>query len=745
MQKGTGRLKAALLLIIFVAVAIVVVRIPSNEESWEESRKLQTGENQPQTRQSQPQTGESLAKATEEPVKSGEWEIVPMVSEEIREAGFTGGEGGQWPHALEVGKADSSLLFYGTNAGGIHRSDDGGMTWKTAMKGYLASGCNSFAIDPVNDRYVLAAGMGDSIEAGQGIYLSVDRGRTWELKEELLIGGNKAYADGLEYDESSYSEADGRCMTAYYSTPYETGKETGLSEEEKGLYRSMDGGGNWTLVNEELADAELFADPKGGGLYGARPDGIFVSTDGGESFESVYEGKVAGFDIDWRNGIMYLSDGKELLRADLEGAEFQKIKSKSFPEAESVAGVAVSPVNGSNLLIQAGEKDERFGIIHQIYASHDGGDSWECWEYDETGDFFPYNSFQKIFAWSYEDENSVWSIGGEHVVYSGDKGLHWENRAQGICGVLCGGKFQFNIFDPSLIFMGFQDLNSALSVDGGHTWEYKDMSGKGFYGHVYGGYAASEKVFWGCLADSWEGKRRITITFDGGETYVDTGHSVSGKIAEVSSYQSYNDPEVFFAGNYRSPDGGKTWEKMDGCFQVYTHNPTGEHELYGCEKEMGYVVVSYDDGETWSRVNQEEIELTKRYCLSEVQVDAGNRLLYVAANGKELYTVSLKDGTVEDITERLPEDALGRRRVNGIAISPESGEVFVAGASGDYSRDYTVVCSEDGGRSWFDATPYGTRFGGDEVISAVCLRIHPGTGDLWCSTDCHGILKLKRS
>lgn len=677
------------------------------------------------------------------PERSGDWEIVPMVTAQIRKAGFTGGEGGQWPHALEVGKADSDLLFYGTNAGGIHRSEDGGLSWRVAMNGYAASGCNAFAIDPINDQYVLAAGMGDSIVDGQGIYLSVDRGLTWALQAELLIGGNKAYADGLVYDESSYSREQGRCLAAYYSTPYETSRETGLTETDKGLYRSGDGGVAWQLVNRKMTDAKLLVDPENGDIYGARPDGVYVSRDGGENFDVVYGGAVTGFDIHWQSRAMYLCDGKQLLRTDLDRPEFEAVESDSFPQSEETARVAVSPVDGDNLLIQIAQKDDRFGMMLHIYASQDGGRSWSRWKYDESKDFFPYNSFHKIFAWSYKNENAVWSFGGEHVIYSGDKGLNWKNRSQGIGGVLCGGKFHFNIHDPSLIFMGFQDLNGALSVDGGHTWEYKDMSGNGFYGHVYGGYAASRDVFWGCLADSWESPRQITITFDGGKTYHETKHNVSHKLAEVSSYQSYRNPEVFFAGDYRSADGGKTWERMDGCIQVYTHNPTGEHELYGCEEDKGYVVVSYDDGESWSRVNGEEIPLTRRYCLSEIQVDPENKLLYVAANGKELYTVSLTDGSVVSLTECLPVDLFGRTRVNGIAIARESGKVFVAGASGDYSRDNTLVCSEDGGRTWYDATAYGSHFDGAEVISAVCLRINSGTGDLWCSTDCHGILKLK--
>lgn len=682
------------------------------------------------------------AKESKQPVVQKHWEQIPIVSEQIRKLGFTGGEGGQWPHTLEVGKADSSLIFYGTNTGGIERSEDGGENWSHSMSGYLASGSQAFAIDPVNDRYVLASGIGDSVREGQGIYLSTDRGRTWELKKELLIGGNKAYADGLEYDESSYSSAARRCTIAYYSTPYESGQETGLEDAEKGLYRSADGGETWGLINEDMADAELLINPADGTVYAARADGIYVSHDMGVHFETIFSGTVTGFDISWQDGNMYLCDGQKLLVSHMDEGSFRERAGNGFPNGE-VAKVAVSPVNGRYLLIQSSEDDERLGTMHQIYTSHDAGESWIKWSYDNSRDFFPYNSFNKVFAWSYADENDVWSFGGEHVIGSRDGGENWENSAQGICGVFTGGKFHFNVHNPDLIFMGFQDLNGALSLDAGKTWKYMDVSRHGYYGHVYGGYAASEDVFWGCLGESWDSEKYITISFDGGESFVDTGIDISSKIStvDISSYQSYNNPKVYFAANYRSDDAGKTWEKMQGCQQVYTHNPTGRHELYGCEKGAGYVVVSYDDGKSWSRVNDREIPLTDRYCLSEIQVDAEQNLLYVAANGKELYCVDMTDGKVTDLTENLPKDQFGRRRVNGIAVTQDS-VLYVAGNIGGYNRDNTVICSEDGGNTWYDATLEGDKYSGDMVLSAACIRVHETSGDIWCSTDCYGLVRL---
>lgn len=668
----------------------------------------------------------------------GVWKTVPLVSNQNREVGSQGGEGGQWPHALEVGKKDSSLIFYGTNTGGIYRSVDGGKSWTPSSRGMLARGSNAFAIDPCADQYIIATGISDGNDNTQGIYLSSDRGGSWQRVLDLPIAGNKVYIDGLEYDESSFDRKKGRCMRAYYSTVYEAGSSIYMNSSQKGLYRTEDGGYSWTLVNADMTDAKIKVNPSNGRIFAARSDGIYVSNNYGKDFSKIYQGNVSGFDVSWKNNRIYICSGNGVMEADAFGLKFQQISGASFPSGTNTSGISVSPVNPNRMVIQSKQ-----GSMHSIYYSADRGQSWQLWNYDGSKDFFPYMSFEKVFAWSYQEEGFVWSFGGENVIASKDGGANWEWSSEGICGVLCGGKFHFNIFDPQVMFFGAQDFNGAITTDGGATWKYTDVSGNGGWGHVYGGYAASARVFWGCLADSWSSPGQVTISFDGGISYVRTGNYISKSIpnAEVSSYQAYNDPQVFFAGNYRSSDGGRSWSPMDGCLQVYTHNPQGAHELYGCEERKGYVVVSYDNGRTWNRVNQIEIPLTNRNHLSDIQVDGKKGVLYVAANGCELYRVDIQTGDIVNLTDRLLKDELGNVRVSGIAVDPGRNLLYVAGHSSTYNRKNSLQVSADGGESWSDAAPIGEN-NGQVVVSAICPVINSTTGELWSSTACHGFVKL---
>lgn len=682
-----------------------------------------------------------IVRAAEKEQWQSRWQSVPLITAESRSTGDKGGEGCQWPQALKAGETDAGLLFYGTNTGGLYRSTDGGESWKLSMAGFHARGCNAFAIDPCNDRQILAVGSSDKEKSYQGIYRSDNRGESWKLAISLpgfVSGANK---DCLAYDKSSYQEAEGKCLRAYYSTP---SPAEGASDAKRGLYRSVDGGITWQLINPAMQGAGLLIHPEKGDIYAARGDGLYVSRDMGESFTPLYQGEVSGCDISWISGKIYLCGEKKLLTGTLsEEGKWSPLPEQDFLENGHTKQIAVSPLNPRKLLLHVEGDGNRYR--DDIYYSHDGGEHFGKAVYDDSGDFFPYfNPRDKVFAFSHSEEDRVWSFGGDFIISSRDGGKTWRWDSVGVCGVLTGGKLRFNLENPSLMFVGFQDYNGAMTCDGGKTWRYINMSGKGYSGHVYGGYAASQKVLWGCLADSWYGPRRITVSFDGGKTFQDTGKTIAERISnpDVSSYQSFNDKNIFFAGDYRSGDGGKNWEKMRGCLQVYAHNPEGSHELYGCEEGAGYVLVSYDEGKSWSRVNKKEIPVYDKGYLNEIQIDAKNGLAYVAADRKKLYAVSLSTGDVRELTGMLPKDQMNSVYVNGIAVDSAKGRVYVAGYDVSVNRSVTVLCSDDGGKTWKDASSFGEIAGGDQVVSPMCLCMQPESGELWCATSCYGILKL---
>jgi len=70
-------------------------------------------------------------------------------------------------------------VIYITGRDGVHRSDDGGMTWRTLNRGFAGTNIRSIA-QSATDPDVFFAGTN-----GSGLYRSRDGGETWEPMPSL--------------------------------------------------------------------------------------------------------------------------------------------------------------------------------------------------------------------------------------------------------------------------------------------------------------------------------------------------------------------------------------------------------------------------------------------------------------------------------------------------------------------------------------------------------------------------------
>ena len=297
----------------------------------------------------------------------------------------------------------------------------------------------------------------------------------------------------------------------------------------------------------------------------------------------------------------------------------------------------------------------------------------------------------------------------------------------------------------------------VLSTDGGKTWKYISMSGYRWGGFCYGGYAVDENTYFVGVSDAWHNPRKLKITFDGGKTIVDTGMYFTKENINAgieSSYQSPTNPKVLFACDLRSEDGGHTWAKMNGCINVYTHNPKGQKELYGMDETGKYVVTSYDDGKTWEKVNKTEFIPNPKYesaHILDVAYDWKNEVAYAACEGGYLYKTSTKDGCVlnryVDEYKRAPVNLKGGYSISKVAVDPiDPNIIYCGGAGNTFLNDCALYRSVDGGKSFQVITSNKTnsivkqgRQGGFETNS---LEVNPKTGELLFAGGCFGISKL---
>lgn len=390
------------------------------------------------------------------------------------------------------------------------------------------------------------------------------------------------------------------------------------------------------------------------------------------------------------------------------------------------------------------------------------------------------------FVWSVTDKNRVWDFQNDWISSSYNAGKEFRWDANGLNAILVGGKWHFNLYNSDIIYLSSQDYNGAVTLDGGKTWKYVDLSAKSTTSDkwnsafIYGGYAADEQIYFGGVSSNWTSTKYLTITHDGGKThtsYLDNENYAltTGKDNRLlqqrnySSYQSLKNKNILFCANLRSTDNGYTWSKMVdengeiAVTGVYTHDSkTGR--LFGINDFTGWVMYSDDDGITWQKYNKESLNKWQSSpYLETLSYDSKNDKLYVAWGWTQLSVITDNGNTVTNITENIPKmlqfdvaptkTQIGsnycERRIRCVAVDPNNPDIIYAGGgSYTYQGDSSLYRSCDGGKTWRVVSINGTNsivstdngdYGG---VEPTCINVKSDTGELWASGNCTGLSKL---
>lgn len=701
------------------------------------------------------------------------WKPVHVVSKEYLETGKTGGEGCQILKALSISE-DGEFLVAGTDVAGLLRSNDGGENWEKTGVGFYAGSCTGLEIDPNNKNVVAAVSDYSNVDGVSGIYMSFDGAENWTQAVSGMFNNSNRDPSwhSIAFDKSSYDKELKRSKTVYWSA--RSGTDSASDNTLHGLWRSDDGGLSFKLINEEMSNCMLKLHPTKGILYAACYDGVYRSTDKGETFEKVLEGSYfRGIDVvDVLPDNVYVNNNSGLWKSEDCGKTFVKISDSSFPKGISdtdtinmTRNISVSRLNPQRMTIC---RFNHSAYNSRKYYSEDGGVSWHM-AYDENdNNFYTVNNRYSVFVWSPKDEKTVFAFGGDYVAKSTDGGKHYYYNFNGGNLSCIIQRSHFNVYDPNIICFGNQDYDGAYTTDGGTSWISICMqNGNKWTGAVYGSYAVDEETVFvlgstglnedGTAATSWNATVEIRITRDGGETWEKTG-IILPPMQQISSkqscFQSPNNKDVWFASCMRSSDRGKSWLKMDGCETVLTYNPYGKKEIYGLNGND--IVVSYDDGETWDLFfgfsEEGDQGIT---ALSDLSYDGINNIMYFAG---PIGFGKIQNGIVEYLTDNLKEsDCCGGSNV--CVVDPRYPDVIYVGSRGKKCvNSYGIQRSVDGGKSFQVITKgnekgknsfTGTFCGGSIVTDGMLagvevydILVSPIDGAVWIADGCRGINKL---
>lgn len=201
-----------------------------------------------------------------------------------------------------TGVTSQPMTYYaGYTGGGVWKTDDAGINWRNISDGFFKTSSIGAIAVAESDPNVIYVGTGEhpvrgqSSSFGDGVYRSTDAGKTWVhvgLEKTRQISNLRVHPSNPDV---VYVAAQG---DRWVGTP------------DRGIYRSIDGGKNWTLVlkgeNATSGASALAMDTKNPRiLYAAFWDhqrqpwvvrsggpgsGIWKSTDGGDSWTRLGEG-----------------------------------------------------------------------------------------------------------------------------------------------------------------------------------------------------------------------------------------------------------------------------------------------------------------------------------------------------------------------------------------------------------------------------------------------------------------------
>ena len=182
-----------------------------------------------------------------------------------------------------------AVFYFGAVAGGVWKTDDAGTTWRNISDGYFrTSAVGALAVSP-SDPNIIYAGMGEStirtdVSHGDGLYKSTDSGQTWThvgLRDTRYIGKVRIHPKNPEtVFVAALGHAFGR-------------------NEERGVFRSRDGGVTWEKVlytSDKAGAVDLTFDTN-------NPDVLYASI--WETYRNFWELSSGGPD----SGLWKSSDG----------------------------------------------------------------------------------------------------------------------------------------------------------------------------------------------------------------------------------------------------------------------------------------------------------------------------------------------------------------------------------------------------------------------------------------------------
>jgi photosystem II stability/assembly factor-like uncharacterized protein len=573
--------------------------------------------------------------------------------------------------------SDPLVYYFGATGGGVWKTTSAGQEWENVSDGFFGVGSIGAIAVADSDPNVVYVGTGSAcprgnVSVGDGVYKSTDAGRTWMhigLPDAGQVGRIRVHPANPDL---VYIAALGHIFGP---------------NEERGVYRSQDGGETWELVlhvSREVGAIDLAMNPENPReLYaamwraerkpwtmidGGEGSGLYKSTDSGDTWKNLT-------DPELDNGLPTGLIGR--------------------------IGVTIAPANPDRVWALVGREGDDGGL----YRSDDAGKSWSHvsdnrelitrgWYYNHVtadsqdpdtlyvnnGGFF--KSIDGGRTWGrvrtpHGDNHDVWinpndprimiqaNDGGANVTMDG--GETWSTQLNQPTAefyrVTVDNQFPYRVYgaqqDNSTISIPmwssgtltpFQDWHGVAGGESGHIAVHPDDPDLVYSGNYIGRIDRYQH------ASNYSRNVLIYPEMQDGTAVRDLKHRFQWN-APIRF--SPHDPEVIYHTSHmvhRSRDGGMSWETISPDL---TRNEPEKQDLPG-----GPIQHDHTGVEVFNTI----------FAFEESPHTAG--VLWAGADDGLVHISRDNGATWEDIT---PPDMQIDSTVNTIAISPhQAGRAFIA-------------------------------------------------------------------
>ena len=549
--------------------------------------------------------------------------IIALLSFEISSNSFGDnqwvsiGPGGGDIRALAINPQTSDTLYAGTWGKGVFKSTNGGMNWTRINTGLTSGQAVALAINPQTP---------DTIYAGtdSGVFKSINGGTNWITMDTGLTNTYlKALAIDPQTPDTLYAGTDSGVFKSINGGKNWTAMNTGLTDTNVlviainpqtpdtlytgtytysegvfvgGVFKSTDGGTNWTPMNSGLTNTyvnTIAINPQAPDtLYAGTDSGVFKSTNGGTDWTAINSALTNTYSLaisPQTPDTLYAGTGDGVFESTNGGTDWSAINTGMT--YKGVISIAINPQTPETIYAGTFEGG--------IFRSTNGGTSWNA------------IGFPIVTALVINPQTpTILYAGMGAVLKSENGGTDWM-----FMGLMNRQVYALaiNPQTPDTLYAG-TDSGVFKSINGGTDWTSMNNGLTDTYVYVLAINPQTPETLY---AGTFEGG--IFKSTDGGTNWTAMNTGLTNKAVQALAINPQS-PDTLYAGTwgkgvFKSTNGGINWmntglNQKDILVTTLAINPQTPETLYAgtvkpsdSEKPMGGVFKSTNGGKNWTAMN----------------------------------------------------------------------------------------------------------------------------------------------